>query len=161
MSSRSPGRIRPSRSCAPEIPSRLRRRAVAWRPRTRGRPPEPAGERGGACRRSSCLPPCVGTALCSPVRTSSRAPLTKRSPAADSAGCGLLASGLRWLQEDAGDVETSIEFRLLGPLEAVRDGAPVALGGLKQRALLAILLLNANEVVSSERLVDELWGAAP
>jgi DNA-binding SARP family transcriptional activator len=53
-----------------------------------------------------------------------------------------------------------IEFGVLGPLEASRGGEPVHLGGGKQRALLAILLLNANEVVSSDRLIDELWGEA-
>ena len=51
-----------------------------------------------------------------------------------------------------------IEFRILGPLEASIDGQPVRLGAGKQSALLAILLLNANEVVSSDRLIDELWG---
>ena len=54
-----------------------------------------------------------------------------------------------------------IEFRVLGPLEAVQDGRSIALGGPKQRALLALLLLNANEVVSSDRLIDELWGQEP
>ena len=50
------------------------------------------------------------------------------------------------------------EFRLLGPLEAVVDGKRVLLGAAKPRALLALLLLNRNRVVSTERLVDELWG---
>ncbi len=51
-----------------------------------------------------------------------------------------------------------MEFLVLGPLE-VRDGdRPVPLGGLRQRALLAILLTRANEVVSRDSLVDELWG---
>ena len=54
-----------------------------------------------------------------------------------------------------------MEFRLLGPLEARDDDGPIALGGSKQRELLAILLLNVNEVVSSDRLIDELWGAKP
>jgi DNA-binding SARP family transcriptional activator len=53
----------------------------------------------------------------------------------------------------------TVEFRVLGPLDARADDEPLALGGVKQRALLAILLLNANEVVSSDRLIDELWGA--
>ncbi len=52
----------------------------------------------------------------------------------------------------------SLEFMILGPLEARRLGEPVDLGGGKQRALLAALLLNANKVVAAERLVDELWG---
>ena len=51
-----------------------------------------------------------------------------------------------------------LEFRILGPLEVLRDGESINLGGGKQRAVLAILLLNANEVVSSDRLIDELWG---
>ena len=50
-----------------------------------------------------------------------------------------------------------VEFRVLGPLEAHAGSRPLRLGGSKQRALLAILLLNANEVVSSDRLIDELW----
>ena len=50
-----------------------------------------------------------------------------------------------------------MEFRLLGPVEALRDGRSVALGGAKPRALLALLLLHANEVVSRDRLIDALW----
>jgi DNA-binding SARP family transcriptional activator/ABC-type transport system substrate-binding protein len=50
-----------------------------------------------------------------------------------------------------------MEFRLLGPLEVLRDGRVLAVGGAKQRALLALLLLHANEVVSRDRLIDELW----
>ena len=53
-----------------------------------------------------------------------------------------------------------MQFRLLGPIEVVRDGRPVALGG-KQRALLVLLLLHANEVVSRDRLLDALWGDRP
>lgn len=54
-----------------------------------------------------------------------------------------------------------MEFRILGPLE-VRDGdVTLPVTGAKQRALLAILLLHANEVVSADRLVDELWGEEP
>src|SRR6266498_1578645 len=54
-----------------------------------------------------------------------------------------------------------MEFRVLGPLEAWHGGGRVPLGGRKQRALLAILLLRANEVVSSDALIDELWGERP
>src|SRR5579864_2097949 len=50
-----------------------------------------------------------------------------------------------------------MEFRVLGELEAVTEGRVVSVSG-KQRALLAVLLINANEVVSSERLIDALWG---
>jgi DNA-binding SARP family transcriptional activator/tetratricopeptide (TPR) repeat protein len=51
----------------------------------------------------------------------------------------------------------TVNFRVLGPLEADAESRPLRLGGSKQRALLGILLLNANEVVSSDRLIDELW----
>jgi DNA-binding SARP family transcriptional activator len=54
-----------------------------------------------------------------------------------------------------------MEFRLLGPLEVVSRGRPLLVGGGKRRSLLAILLLHANEVVSAERLIDELWGERP
>ena len=54
-----------------------------------------------------------------------------------------------------------MEFRILGPLEAHEGGRPLPLGGEKQRALLAVLLLHANEVVSTDRLLDELWGDDP
>src|SRR5262245_3371217 len=51
-----------------------------------------------------------------------------------------------------------MEFRILGPLEAWDEGHELSLGGPKQRALLAVLLLRANEVVPADRLIDELWG---
>jgi DNA-binding SARP family transcriptional activator len=54
-----------------------------------------------------------------------------------------------------------LEFSILGPLEVVADGRVVRLGGPKQRAALAILLLNANRVVSVERLADDLYAGAP
>jgi DNA-binding SARP family transcriptional activator len=53
-------------------------------------------------------------------------------------------------------------LRILGPFELDIDGGkPVALGGLRQRALLAILALHTNEVVAADRLIDELWGEHP
>jgi DNA-binding SARP family transcriptional activator len=54
-----------------------------------------------------------------------------------------------------------MDFRILGPLEVSDEGRVLALGGTRQRALLALLLLNANQVVSSDRLIDELWGDEP
>ena len=54
-----------------------------------------------------------------------------------------------------------MDFRLLGPLEALEDGRSLPLGGAQQRALLALLLLHADQVVSRDRLIDELWGEAP
>jgi ABC-type transport system substrate-binding protein/DNA-binding SARP family transcriptional activator len=54
-----------------------------------------------------------------------------------------------------------IEFGILGPLEVRIGSDPVRVGGPKQRALLAILLLSANRVVPRDRLIDELLGEAP
>jgi DNA-binding SARP family transcriptional activator len=54
-----------------------------------------------------------------------------------------------------------LRFRILGPLEVSRDGAILDVGAPKQRGLLALLLLNANRVVTTERLIDELWGETP
>src|SRR5687768_43855 len=51
-----------------------------------------------------------------------------------------------------------MQFAILGPLEVRRDGRVVAVGGGKPRAVLACLLLHANEPVSAERLVAALWG---
>ena len=55
----------------------------------------------------------------------------------------------------------AIEFGILGPLEVRVDGVPVAVGGPRQRALLAMLLLNANRVLSRDRLIDELLEGTP
>src|SRR5262245_1328383 len=54
-----------------------------------------------------------------------------------------------------------MDYRVLGPLEVLGGDGPLALGGAKQRALLALLLLNANRVVARERLVDLLWDERP
>src|SRR4029079_16844947 len=54
-----------------------------------------------------------------------------------------------------------MDFRLLGPLEVAGDEGSLTLGGTKQRSLLAMLLLHANQVVSTDRLIDALWGASP
>src|SRR5262249_58322551 len=54
-----------------------------------------------------------------------------------------------------------LEFRVLGPLEVVGDDGPIRLGGPRQRATLAILVLSANRVVPVERLADELYAGRP
>jgi ABC-type branched-subunit amino acid transport system substrate-binding protein/DNA-binding SARP family transcriptional activator len=54
-----------------------------------------------------------------------------------------------------------LEFRILGPLEVAGASGVVSLGGQRQRALLALLLLHRNESVSTDRLIDELWGERP
>jgi DNA-binding SARP family transcriptional activator len=51
-----------------------------------------------------------------------------------------------------------VDFRILGPLEAIDDTTPVELTGGKQKALLALLLLHADRVVPVDRLIDDLWG---
>jgi DNA-binding SARP family transcriptional activator/class 3 adenylate cyclase len=51
-----------------------------------------------------------------------------------------------------------MDFRILGPLEVLDEGSTIALGGSKQRALLALLLLHPNETLTTDRLIDELWG---
>ena len=53
------------------------------------------------------------------------------------------------------------DFRILGPLEVSDETGSLLLGGLKQRAVLALLLLDAGRVVSVDRLVDALWGDQP
>ena len=54
-----------------------------------------------------------------------------------------------------------MEFGILGPLAVWQDGRELELGAAKQRALLAVLLLHAGETMSTERLVDALWGERP
>jgi DNA-binding SARP family transcriptional activator len=53
------------------------------------------------------------------------------------------------------------DFRILGPLEVSDETGPLLLGGQKQRAVLALLLLEPGRVVSTDRLVDSLWGEQP
>ena len=55
----------------------------------------------------------------------------------------------------------TFDFRILGPLEVEGDSGPLALGGQRQRALLAVLLLHAGRVVPTDRLIHELWGDHP
>ena len=55
----------------------------------------------------------------------------------------------------------AFEFRILGPVQAVRDGRELALGGPKRRAVLALLLVAGGRVVPAERLAEDLWGALP
>jgi len=60
-----------------------------------------------------------------------------------------------------GQVRTGMDYRILGSFEVRTEGRLVGLGGEKPRALLAILLLHRNEVVSADRLIDDLWGESP
>ena len=58
-------------------------------------------------------------------------------------------------------MDKQFEFRVLGPLEVTAEGEPLALGGRQQRAVLALLLLSPNEVVSRDRMIDAIWGESP
>jgi YVTN family beta-propeller protein len=60
--------------------------------------------------------------------------------------------------ETARDNVGEVEFRVLGPLEVTAAGRSLPLGGRKQRTLLAMLLLHANELVSRDQLIDAMWG---
>jgi DNA-binding SARP family transcriptional activator len=54
-----------------------------------------------------------------------------------------------------------MDYRILGPFEAFDDGRRISLGGVRQRAVLAFLLLHGNETVTRDVIVDELWGENP
>ena len=54
-----------------------------------------------------------------------------------------------------------MEIRILGPLEVSADGRIVELGAGRQRALLALLVLRAREVVPTDHLIEDLWGGSP
>ncbi len=56
---------------------------------------------------------------------------------------------------------TRIRFEVLGPLQVLLEGRPAAIGGPRQRAVLAILLINANRVIQLDRLVDTVWDGNP
>src|SRR5215472_5355985 len=55
----------------------------------------------------------------------------------------------------------SVTFGILGPLEVRRSGRAVPLGGPRQRAVLALLLLEPNRVVSMDRLAEDVWAGDP
>jgi predicted ATPase/DNA-binding SARP family transcriptional activator len=57
--------------------------------------------------------------------------------------------------------ESGVVFRVLGPVEALRDGSALPIGGPRQRALLALLLLESGRSVTTDRLIDELWAGEP
>lgn len=50
-----------------------------------------------------------------------------------------------------------MDFRMLGPFEVWDDGSPISLGGRRQRAVLALLAIHAGEVLSTDRIVEEIW----
>src|SRR3954470_21571033 len=79
-------------------------------------------------------------------------------------GASRVRSCPRWLGDvrlGAAHQAAHMEFRILGPLEVVEHGSRLEVGRGKERSVLAILLLHANEVISSERLIDYLWADEP
>jgi DNA-binding SARP family transcriptional activator len=58
-------------------------------------------------------------------------------------------------------VAASLEFRILGPLEVSRDGKPISIAAPRRRTLLGLLLLRANEPISLDQLIEELWNGRP
>jgi DNA-binding SARP family transcriptional activator/class 3 adenylate cyclase len=60
-----------------------------------------------------------------------------------------------------GFVGAKLDLGILGPIEVHADGAPVKLGGIRQRTVIAVLALHPNQVVSVDRLVDDIWGETP
>jgi len=62
---------------------------------------------------------------------------------------------------DPRENSAAMDFRILGALEVLEGGRTLALGGSRQRALLAVLLLHANETLSTDVLLDELWAQRP
>ena len=84
------------------------------------------------------------------------------SEAAGPGGWGEEAGrGVVMAADTVAGVTGPAEFGILGPLDVTRSGYAVALGGPRQRAVLALLLLEANRVVSMDRLAEEVWGGHP
>ena len=57
--------------------------------------------------------------------------------------------------------ETGLNFGVLGPLQLSVDGTPVPLGAPKQRAVLAMLVINRNRPVGVESLINAVWDQSP
>src|SRR5689334_5862158 len=77
------------------------------------------------------------------------------------AGDGVIGGGGPVAGSCAARHDGQVELPVLGPLEVEHAGGAVPRGSRKRRAVLAILLLRANEVVPADTLVDELWGERP
>lgn len=58
-------------------------------------------------------------------------------------------------------MSSGVQFRVLGPLEVLVDGRPLPLGGVKQRSVLAMLLAEANRVVSADKMAEVIWDQDP
>ena len=86
-------------------------------------------------------------------------PRARVEPTASAAAATGSMAAVRWVQPGPGP--TGMDFRILGPLEVLDEDGTVALAGSRQRALLTLLLLHANEALTTDRLIDELWGERP
>jgi DNA-binding SARP family transcriptional activator len=71
------------------------------------------------------------------------------------------ATGLAAGRESSGRADVRQDFKILGPLEVMTESGPLVIRGQKQRALLALLLVHAGKVVSTDALLDGLWGEHP
>src|SRR6266700_5202918 len=127
----------------------------------------PRGARPGLAGRSRRAPARVPPArsCCGPARSVRRRPHRKLTRGRSMLTPPLpVARACRYSQASASfgrGTAALIDYRLLGPIEAAIDGRVIDLGGQRQRALLAILLLSANEPVARDLLVDQLWGDGP
>src|SRR5262252_6800352 len=83
---------------------------------------------------------------------------SQRPGLAASTGRDLPLQSGRWVASARRRTAVVIDYRLLGAVEAAANGRVLDLGGQRQRALLAILLLSANEPVTRDSLIDKLWG---
>ena len=90
-----------------------------------------------------------------------RGPVVEWSKAAGPGGWGSNRAGGVMAADAVASETGSAEFGILGPLEVSRSGRAVPLGGPRQRAVLALLLLEANRVVSMDRLAEDVWGGDP
>src|SRR5436190_3745727 len=99
-------------------------------------------------------------------------PMSNREQMVPRGGCRMAtrrancrARGCRALQASSTvappDPSRAVKFHILGPLEVLHDGGTVELGSSKLRGVLALLVLHANEPLSTDRLIDELWAENP
>src|SRR2546421_10504327 len=73
----------------------------------------------------------------------------------------MLEQVAHWRMQHLLQSEIMLQFRILGPLEVVHDDGVVVLRGLRQRSLLAVLLLRVDEIVPTDSLLQALWGEQP
>ena len=107
---------------------------------------------------------CVRGSHAATLGSGPNVPAMARSWPARRSGRGRLAAevhGLGGAGRECYNPHACIDFRILGPLEVTSESGPIALGGPRQRALLAALLLRVGRVVPTDQLVDELYGAEP